>query len=119
MATAGVSASRVKSLKDPELKEHLQRLRLTDNLTNWYYFFRTYLYLTLVIGGAVWFYVWTQQQDLSIWWNVPVMLLATVLVGAGQHQLSGLAHEGSHHILFRNRYLNELASDGLCMFPLF
>ena len=32
-------------------------------------------------------------------------------VGAGQHQLSGLAHEGAHHILFRNRWFNDLASD--------
>ncbi|MCZ2340430.1 MAG: fatty acid desaturase, partial [Bacteroidales bacterium] len=42
-----------------------------------------------------------------------------VLVGAGQHQLTGLAHEGSHHVLFRHRILNDLASDLLTMFPLF
>ena len=42
-----------------------------------------------------------------------------ILVGAGQHQLTGLAHEASHHILFKNRLCNDLASDWLCMFPLF
>ena len=119
MATAGLTEHRVKSLKDAELKEHLQRLRRTDNLTNGYYLLRTYVYLAAVIGSAVWFYVYLHQAGLSLWWSVPVMLLATVLVGAGQHQLSGLAHEGSHHILFKNRTLNDMASDWLCMFPLF
>jgi len=38
---------------------------------------------------------------------------------AGQHQLTRLAHEASHHILFKNRYWNDLASDFLCMFPLY
>ena len=58
-------------------------------------------------------------SSISFWWNVPVTLVAIVLIGAGQHQLSGLAHEGVHHILFRNRKLNDLASDLLTMFPLF
>ena len=31
----GLSAPKQKSLKDAELKEHLQRLRQTDNVTNW------------------------------------------------------------------------------------
>jgi fatty acid desaturase len=46
-------------------------------------------------------------------------LVAVVLIGAGQHQLSGLAHEGVHHTLFRNRKLNDIASDLLTMFPVF
>ena len=56
-----------------------------------------------MIGGAVWFDLYRQEQGWSLLWDVPVFLLAIVLVGAGQHQLSGLAHEGVHHILFRNR----------------
>jgi fatty acid desaturase len=106
-------------MQGPELKEKLQYLRRTDNWTNWYYVARTYLYLALVIGGAVWFDQYRQAEGWSILWSVPVFFLAVVLVGAGQHQLSGLAHEGSHHILFRNRYLNELVSDWFCLFPLF
>jgi fatty acid desaturase len=108
-----------KSLSDPELKAVLQELRRTDNVTNWWYILRTYLYLALVIGGAVWFFESRGALGLSWWWNVPVALVAVVLVGAGQHQLTGLAHEGSHYILFRNRYLNDLASDLFTMFPLF
>src|SRR5262245_2819075 len=57
--------------------------------------------------------------NVSGWWGVVVTLPAFILIGAGQHQLTGLAHEGSHHILFANRVLNDLASDWLCMFPLY
>jgi fatty acid desaturase len=106
----------ITSLNDPRVKEKLQALRQTDNVTNLWYVARTYLYLALVIGGTVWFY---HANDWGWGWNVPVTLLAIVLIGAGQHQLTGLAHEASHHILFKNRHVNDLASDWLCMFPLF
>jgi fatty acid desaturase len=108
-----------KTLSDTDLKAALQELRRTDNVTNWWFVFRTYLYLAVVLGGAVWFF--ENREVLGLPWalNVGVAVVAIVLVGAGQHQLSGLAHEGSHYILFRNRYLNDLASDLLTMFPLF
>jgi fatty acid desaturase len=106
-------------LQDPRLKEVLQQLRRTDNCTNLYFVLRTYVYLAAVLGLTVWFYLARAEAGWPVWWDVPVTLLAVVLVGAGQHQLTGLAHEASHHILFRNRYFNDLASDWLCMFPLF
>ncbi len=119
MATAVSSEPTVKSLQDPRLKEKLQELRRTDNWTNLFYLLRTYAFLGAVIGGTIAFYYFQAANDLSWLWNVPVTLVAIVLVGAGQHQLTGLAHEASHHILFRNRVANDLASDWLCMFPLF
>jgi fatty acid desaturase len=119
MASAAVAEGSVKSLKDPQLKENLQDLRRTDNFTNLFYLARTYVFLALVIGGAVSFDIYRPAWDLGWVWNIPVALLAIVLVGAGQHQLSGLAHEAVHHILFKNRYLNDLASDLFCMLPLF
>src|SRR5262245_51875484 len=103
-----------KSLGDPQLKARLQELRRTDNLTNWYYLARSYLYLALVIGAAVWFFESRAGLGLSWWWNVPLAAAAVALVGAGQHHLSGLTHEGSHYTLFRDRTLNELASDWFC-----
>ncbi len=114
-----VSTAMPKSLKDVELKDHLQRLRQTDNVTNWLYVARSYLFLALVLVGAVWFDQYRQAEAKCVMYSVAVFVVAIVLVGAGQHQLSGLAHEGSHHILFRNRTLNELASDWFCLFPLF
>lgn len=119
MSAAVLSPLSEKSLKGPELKAALQELRRTDNVVNWFFLLRTYLFLGLVIGGAVWFYDFQSAADISFWWNAPVTLAAIVLIGAGQHQLSGLAHEGVHHVLFRNRRLNDLASDLLTMFPLY
>jgi len=119
MASAQLSEPRQQTFKDPAFKEQLQRLRRTDNVTNLFYLGRIYLYFLLVIGAAVWFDMHRAKAGWSFWWNLPVGIVTIILVGAGQHQLSGLAHEGVHHILFRNRWFNDLASDLLCMFPLF
>lgn len=120
MAIAELSQqSSTKTLKDRKLKEQLQHLRVTDNYTNLYYIIRTWLFLGFVIGGTLWFYHTVEAQGWSFWWNVPVTFLAIICVGAGQHQLSGLAHEGAHHILFKHRIWNDLASDWFCMFPMF
>jgi fatty acid desaturase len=119
MASAQLSEARQQTFKDPAFKATLQRLRQSDNATNLLYIGRTYLYFVLVIGGAVWFDLHRAAAGWSFGWDVPVGLLTILLVGVGQHQLSGLGHEGSHHILFRNRWFNDLASDLLCMFPLF
>ncbi len=118
MASAQFSEARQPNFKDPVFKTTLQCLRQSDNTTNLLYFCRTYLYFILVIGGAIWFDLHRAAAGWSFWWNAPVGLLTILLVGAGQHQLSGLGHEGAHHILFRNRWFNDLASDLLCMFPL-
>lgn len=116
MAIDTPTAPTIAALSDPRLKEKLQALRLTDNVTNIFYTLRTYLFLTGAIGGTLWFYA---ANDWPWWLNVPITFIAIVLIGAGQHQLTGLAHEASHHILFKNRFWNDLVSDWLCMFPLF
>jgi fatty acid desaturase len=113
---ATVASLPAKNLQDPRLKEKLQQLRPTDNFTNIYYLVRTYLFFVLVIGSTIWFY---HENVWGWWWNVPVTLFAVILVGAGQHQLTGLAHEASHHILFKHRIINDLISDWLCMYPLY
>ncbi len=106
-------------MKDADFKERLQSLRRTDDAWNLLYLLRVYLYFAVVIGGAVWFDRYRAAMGWSLLWDAPVGLLTILLVGAGQHQLSGLAHEAVHHILFRNRWFNDLASDLLCMFPLY
>jgi fatty acid desaturase len=117
MATATLDPT-VKSLAGAEVKEMLQQVRRTDNLTNWYYLLRSYLLLALTIGGAVYFFEHWSAWGLHRAWNIPVALVAVLLIGAGQHQLTVLAHEASHHTLFKNRLLNELVSDWFCMFPM-
>jgi fatty acid desaturase len=119
MATVTHPELSIQTLQDPRIKEKLQELRHTDNVSNIYYLVRAYVYLALVIGGTIWFYYFQAASEISFWWNVPVTLLAIMLVGAGQHQLTGLAHEASHHTLFKNRLINDLVSDWFCMFPLY
>lgn len=74
--------------------------------------------MVFIIGGALWFRHLQISVGFSFWWNVPVVVAAIVLIGGVQHQLAALGHEGAHHMLFKNRYLNELISDWFCMFPL-
>src|SRR5260370_29490722 len=116
MATDVLTPPAIASLSDPRIKEKLQELRRTDNVTNIYYLVRTYLYFAAVIGATLWFYT---VNDWSFWLNAPVTLVAIVLVGAGQHQLTGLAHEDSHHILFKSRCWNDSLSHWFCRLPLY
>lgn len=104
---------------DAQLKSRLQEFCATDNLTNWLYIGRAWGVIALSVGGAIWCYNYVAAAQLSTLWLVPVFLLAVVCVGASQHQLAGATHEATHHTLFKNRLLNELASDWLCAFPLF
>jgi fatty acid desaturase len=104
-------------VSSPEVLRRVNALRKTDNVTNWFYFAQEYLYLGTVVGLTIVFYHFRVEWGLSWLWNVPLTLLAIVLIGAGQHRLTTLAHEASHYMLFRNRRLNELAADFLCMFP--
>ncbi len=106
-------------LTDGVFKQKLQVLRQTDNSTNWYFLFRCYVYFGIVAALSVFVYESVRVGEISWMYAVPTLILSVLLMGAGQHQLSGLAHEGVHHILFRNRMLNELASDWLTMFPVF
>jgi len=116
MATATQEPAAIQSLNDPRIKEKLQELRQTDNYTNVFYLLRTYVYLAAVIVGTLLFY---SINEWSLWLNVPITIVAIILVGAGQHQLTGLAHEASHHILLKSRFWNDFVSDWFCMFPLF
>ncbi|WP_164100711.1 fatty acid desaturase family protein [Candidatus Laterigemmans baculatus] len=103
----------------PEFKRKLQELRRTDNTTNWFYLARTYLAIALVVGGTIAFYQYRAESGISWLWNAPVTFLAILVVGALQHHLATLAHEAVHRVLFKNRYLNDLASEWLCSFPIF
>ncbi len=106
------------ALNTAELHRRVNALRHTDNVTNWFYLAREYLCFGTVIGLACAFYHYRAGWGFAWGWNVPVTCLAALLIGVSQHRLIILAHEASHYALFRNRLLNELASDWLCMFPI-
>jgi fatty acid desaturase len=116
--TYAVLTSPDRELNDPELLRQVNDLRRPDNVTNWFYLAREYLFLGVVVGGTIAFYHWLDYAGLSWLWAVPVTLLAIILVGAGQHRLATLTHEAAHYMLFKNRVLNELVSEWFCMYPL-
>ncbi|HWY88815.1 MAG TPA: fatty acid desaturase [Gemmataceae bacterium] len=107
-----------RDLNDPELLRQVNLLRKTDNVTNWYYLAREYLFLAVVIGGTIGSCYFLLDRGLSLLWSLPVTLLCIVGVGAGQHRLATLTHEAAHYMLFRNRLLNEMVSEWFCMFPI-
>jgi fatty acid desaturase len=119
MSTVLTAPPPAKTLASPHFKQKLQQLRVTNNLTNWYFLLRTYLCIAAVIGGAVWFRLYQVASGLSAWWNLPVVLGGILMIGALQHHLATLAHEAVHHILFKNRQLNFVASEWLCSLPIF
>ena len=59
------------------------------------------------------------RQDLPAWTITVLAVPLVAIMAALQHRLSGLGHEASHYVLFRNALWNELASDLLLMFPIF
>jgi fatty acid desaturase len=103
---------------DPELKSRLREFLVLDNTTNWRHLARVHLVILVTFAVALGFFAWTRAQGLALVWNLPVYVVALLVMGASQHQLAGAGHEAVHHTLFRNRWLNELAGDWLCMFPI-
>ena len=108
-----------KALNDQYLKEQLQILRQADNITNLWYIVVSYIYLITTIGLTIAFFEYREQFGAPWWTTIPITILAVFMIGAGQHQLTGLGHEGSHHSLFKNKKWNEFASDVFCMFPVY
>jgi fatty acid desaturase len=113
------SIGRVRSLQDADVKEALQRLRKIENGRNLAAIARTWLWLALAIAAAIGFDQYRMSAGWHWAWNLPVFGVAILFVGAGQHQLTALGHEGSHHVLLSHRLANELVSDWFCMYPVF
>lgn len=101
------------------VSEVVRELRVTDNHTNFKFIAAEYATLAVVLTAAIVFFENREAWGLAWAWNVPVGFWAVVVVGIVQHRFAGIVHEGAHYILFKNRLLNEWASDLLCMFPLF
>jgi fatty acid desaturase len=108
-----------KTLNSRELNALIQPLRLRDNHTNLIYLAIEYLTLAAVLVPTIIFCHCRAAWGIAWGWNIPVVTLAVLLVGAVQHRFAGLTHEGAHYILLRNRFWNEFVSDWFCMFPLF
>lgn len=108
-----------KNMSQFQLGRILRQYRQPNNTRN-------ILHLALDLGAgasliisSVWLCENYGALGLPRWLVALPVAISVVLIGAVQHRLAGLGHEGSHHVLFRNRWLNELAADWLCMFPIF
>lgn len=100
---------------DSELNRWVKELARGDNRTNFLHLAKVYAIIGGSLAAAVWIGSATWSRPFSWTWMGPLYLAAVLAIGASRHQLAGPGHEGSHHILFRHRLLNELASDLLCM----
>jgi fatty acid desaturase len=103
---------------DVGLSEEIMRLRVVDHVTNLGFLAIEYVCLAVVIGATLWFRNWRSAQGHAWGWDVPVVALAVVLVGAIQHRLAGLGHESAHYTLLKNKLLNDFVGDIFCMFPI-
>lgn len=97
----------------------IQQLKERDNTTNLRHIGVVYLVIAATIAASIWCYNAVLAGQISFWWAVPVTLLAIVAIGASQHQLGGVIHEGTHYMLFANRRFSELASDWFAAFPIY
>src|SRR5689334_17458344 len=87
-----------------------------NNWRNWVPIVATYLYVFAVAGLALWFFH-DREGRLPWWTDIPVGIVAILIIGPAQHRLVGLGQEAALGLLFRNRWLNELAGDWLIHFP--
>jgi fatty acid desaturase len=88
----------------------------TDNWRNWLPLLATYAYIGFVAWVALEFFR-GREGRLPWWTDIPVGLVALILIAPAQHRLMVLGQEAALGILFRNRWLNELAGDWLIHFP--
>src|SRR5262249_61968235 len=91
-------------LRDPAFRQLLQEVRQTDNRTNWLYIARSWLILIVVLAAAVVGLEWVARSGVG-WgwaWAIPIVIVSAIFVGAGQHHLGVLGHEGSHRTLLRH-----------------
>ena len=71
-------------------------LKARDNTTNFVYIAQVYLIMIGTIAATIWSYSVVADAGLSWWWNVPATFVAILIIGASQHQLGGIIHEGTH-----------------------
>jgi fatty acid desaturase len=101
-----------------QARRALVALSRPDNRTNLSCIAREYALLGLLLAGGVAVVSASSAGRLGGGAFAVLAIALAFGVAVVQHRLSGLAHEASHFVLFRNRLANELAGDLLLMFPL-
>jgi len=113
-------ASHSVDLGRKEMFREIKRLCVANNWTNWFVLAREYAIFALTVALCVGWYRHVSASGWSLIWVIPVYFLAITVIGAWtQNRLGVLIHESSHYSLFKNRTLNEIASNWFVAFPLF
>ncbi len=94
-------------------------LKARDNTTNFYYIAGIYIVIIASLTIGIWAWEANRAGELAAGWLVLLTIPVVLAIGASQHQLGAIIHEGTHYTLFKNRNLNELASDWLGGFPIY
>ncbi|MEL7049034.1 MAG: fatty acid desaturase, partial [Pseudomonadota bacterium] len=97
----------------------IAQLKERDNTTNLYYIAQIYLIIVATAVGTIWAWESAFAGNLSWGWVTAISIIAIAIMGASQHNLGAVIHEGTHYLLFKNRKLNEYASDWLGGFPIY
>ena len=105
-------------LSRDDLHRLIVPLMRADNRANVPYLVREYLLLGLTLWSGWAAYSGWASGAIGLAVFLPVATCLVVLAAVCQHRLSGLAHDASHFVLFRNRLANELISDLFLMFPI-
>jgi fatty acid desaturase len=63
------------------------------------------------IAAAIWL--------CNTFWNPLLYVFTAIWIGARQHALAILMHDGTHHRLYPNRRLNDVVAEGALAWPLF
>jgi len=114
-----VTSPAAQPLARAEASEAIKALKARDNWTNWLHLAQVYAVIAITIALAISANSWIAAQGLGWEWGVAVNVVAILVLGAAQHQFGGAIHEGTHFLLFKDRRLNELASDWLAAFPIY
>ncbi|MES1213511.1 MAG: hypothetical protein ABUL64_02910 [Singulisphaera sp.] len=95
-----------RTLNDRELATKLRPLRQLNNWTNLLYLAADYAVMITILAGTI--ALCQYRVEWGVPWAVlvPVVLVAIFLIGACQHRLAGMGHEGAHYMLMKNRVLS-------------
>src|SRR5258708_4883863 len=101
-----------------EVHQRVVPLMRANNRTNVLYIAREYALLAAMAWAAATTYGSWAAGAISSLFFISLATVIVIAVAVVQHRLSGLAHDASHYVLFRNRLANELVSDLFLMFPI-
>ncbi|KUO56606.1 MAG: hypothetical protein APF80_02700 [Alphaproteobacteria bacterium BRH_c36] len=100
-------------------RDEVQAFKARDNVTNLRYIAGIYVVIAAAIASGVWACETYLNGGIGFAALAPIVAIAVLAIGASQHQLGAVIHEGTHYTLFSNRTFNELASDYLGGFPIY